>query len=76
MFYPGVLEKLAEIVSEVIMHHLQVFNDVRIHPVSTVQPRRILRSLKDVNKMFNQASDILSRQIFVYDNEKKEPAEM
>ena len=23
---------------------------------------------KDVNKMFNQASDILSRQIFVYDN--------
>ena len=53
-------------------------HDVRIHPVSTVQPRRILRSLKDVNKMFNQASDILSRQIFVYDNEKKElkPMEM
>ena len=38
----------------------------------------IKEALKDVNIMFNQASDILSRQIFVYDNEKKElkPMEM
>ena len=78
MFYPGVLEKLAEICGGSYYVSFTSIHDVRIHPVSTVQPRRILRSLKDVNKMFNQASDILSRQIFVYDNEKKElkPMEM
>lgn len=78
MFYPGVLEKLAEICGGSYYVSFTSIHDIRIHPVSTVQPRRILRSLKDVNKMFNQASDILSRQIFVYDNEKKglEPMEM
>lgn len=73
-----IVEKLAEICGGSYYVSFTSIHDVRIHPVSTVQPRRVLRSLKDVNKMFNQASDVLSRQIFVYDNEKKElkPMEM
>lgn len=71
MFYPGVLEKLAEICGGSYYVSFTSIHDVRIHPVSTVQPRQILRSLKNVNKMFNQPSDILSRQIFIYDFEMK-----
>ena len=78
MFYPGVLEKLAEICDGSYYVSFTSIHDVRIHPISTVQPRQILRSLKNVNKMFNQPSDILSRQIFIYDFEKKNltPIEM
>ncbi len=46
MFYPGVLEKLAEICGGSYYVSFTSIHDVRIHPISTVQPRRILRSLK------------------------------
>ena len=46
MFYHRVLEKLAEICGGSYYVSFTSIHDVRIHPVSTVQPRRILRSLK------------------------------
>lgn len=70
MFYPGVMEKIAELCGSNYYIAFTSVDDARIHPENTLPPRRILQSLKDVNKMFNQPGDILSRKVFYYDKEK------
>lgn len=72
MFYPGVQEKIGKLCGSNYYVAFTSVDDVRIHPENTLPPRRILQSLKDVNKMFNQPADILSRKVFYYDRDKKE----
>ncbi len=71
MFYPGVMEKVAQICGGSYYVVFTSIHEARIHQKGTMPPRQILQTLKDVNKKFNPANEILSRKVFYYDSEKK-----
>lgn len=78
MFYPGVQERIAEMVGGDYYVAFTSVDDVRIHVAESISPRMVLQSLKDVNKKFNTKEDILSGKVFKYsrENGKLEALEM
>lgn len=70
MFYPGVKERLAELIGGSFYVAFTSIHEARIHLVGSMPPRDILRSLKDVNKKFPR-EEVLSRKVFLYDAQKK-----
>lgn len=77
MFYPGVREKIAELIGGSYYVVFTSIHEARVHRVGSVSTRWILNSLKNVNKSFLR-NEVLSRKIFLYDAEKNvfEPLEL
>lgn len=70
MFYPGVKEKIADLFGGSFYVAFTSIHDARVHRVGSISPRRILRTLKDVNNAFSH-DELLSRKVFLYDDENK-----
>ena len=70
MFYPGVLERISELIGDSFYVVFTSIHEARVHHIDAISPRTILQSLKNVNKAFAQ-DEILSRKVFLYDKEKK-----
>lgn len=68
MFYPGVKEKIADLFGGSFYVAFTSIHDARVHRVGSISPRRILRTLKDVNNAFSH-DELLSRKVFLYDDE-------
>ncbi len=72
-FYPGVLERLYQMTGENFYLVFSGIYDVHIHPVSGNFKVSSMRStLSDMNRTANRRDELLSRQIYLYDGEKKE----
>jgi len=71
MFYPGVTERLAELLGGDYYVVFTSIHDVILHKKGTVVPLHILRSLKDTNKTFDP-EELLSRKIYLYEAASKE----
>lgn len=72
-FYPGVLERLYRMVGEDFYLVFSGIHDVHIHPVNGQARVSSMRStLADMNRTANKRDEVLSRQIYQYDGEKKE----
>jgi len=72
-FYPGVLERLYRMVGEDFYLVFSGIHDVHIHPVNGRARVSSMRStLADMNRTANKRDEVLSRQIYQYDGEKKE----
>lgn len=69
-FYPGVQERIAEIVGGDFYIAFTSICESRIHPVrSGISPRDILQRLKTINKVFPET--VLSNKVFLYHKEEK-----
>lgn len=72
MFYPGVKEKLAEILGGDFYIGFTSVDDARVHPTAAWSPRTVLSSLKNVNKNANEPEDVLTNKVYLYDAAKQE----
>ncbi len=70
MFYPGVKEKIAELIGTSYYVAFTSIHEARIHHCDSISLKMIEDSLRDVNEHFNSA-EVLSRLVFYYDAEKK-----
>ena len=70
MFYPGVKEKIADLFGGSYYVAFTSIHDARVHRVGSISPKRILRTLKDINNEF-PADELLSGKVFLYDDESK-----
>lgn len=66
LFYPGVQERIAEIMGGSYYVAFISIHECMIHRSGTVSPRQIRRHLTDVNNAFSPEEN-LSRKIFYYD---------
>lgn len=70
VFYPGVMEKIAELFGNSYYVVFTGMNIARVHHAESQSPRSILSTLKDFNKAYSDEG-ILSRKVFLYDKDKK-----
>lgn len=70
MFYPGVMDKIAELYDSSYYIAFIGISDVRVHHKDSISPRNVLSSLKSINKVF--PDELLSRKVFYYDKDTKE----
>ena len=70
MFYPGVKEKIAKLFGGSYYIAFTSIHEARIHHCDSVSPNLVAKSLQDVNDN-SEKEEILSRQVFCYDAEKK-----
>lgn len=69
-FYPGVLERLHQMVGEDFYLVFTSIYDVHIHPISgKVRVETMRDSLSGMNKEINRREELLSRQIYRYNGE-------
>ena len=71
MFYPGVQEKIFEMVGGDYYVAFTSVDDVKIHVAGSIKPRSVLQNLKQVNKQFNTKEDVLSNKVFKYSGGKR-----
>lgn len=70
LFYPGVMERIAELfgdsyyISFISIHHVHIYHK------DAISPRTILRNLKDTNKILPR-KELLSRKVYYYDKDKQ-----
>lgn len=70
MFYPGVMDKIAELYDSSYYIAFTGISDVRVHHKDSISPRNVLSNLKSINKAF--PAELLSRKVFFYDKDTKE----
>lgn len=66
MFYPGVMERIAELFRDDYYIAFTSIHDARVHKKGIISPRQILATLKDTNKAFDP-SDTLSHKVYLYE---------
>lgn len=66
LFYPGVQQKLANVMGGSYYIAFTSIHEARLHLKGSKSPREILFRLKSVNKMFNP-NEILTRKVYLYD---------
>ena len=69
LFYPGVMEKLAQLYDDSYYVVFTASSEARLHCNGTIRPIDILRNVKSVNKQF--PDEALSNKVFFYDREQK-----
>lgn len=74
MFYPGVQERLAELVGGEYYVAFTATDSAMIHPVGSVSPRELLLRLKYVRSVMPE--DFLSKYVYKYNSEKKKIEQM
>lgn len=68
MFYPGVKEKLAEMLDGSFYIAFTSIHEAMIHKVGTLTPEAIRRSVRNVNEHFNRV-ETLSNDVFLFNKE-------
>ena len=68
LFYPGVKERIAELVGDSYYVSFLSINEAYIHLVGSVNPETIHQSLRRVNAEFPE--EMLTDNIFLYDVKK------
>ena len=68
-FYPGVREKLAEVMGGSYYIAFTSIHEAHLHLKGSKRPRDILHRLKSVNKAFDP-NEILTRKVYLYDADK------
>ena len=72
-FYPGVLERIYQMVGNDFYLVFSSTLDVHIHPVDGgIKVKDMRRTLDDMNRNANRRDEILSRQIYRYSGELRE----
>lgn len=72
-FYPGVLERLHQIIGGDFYLVFTSISDVHIHPINgRFKVSSMRKSLADMNRDMNKQGDLLSQQIYRYSGETKE----
>ena len=74
MFYPGVQERLAELVGGEYYVAFTATDSAMIHRVGSVSPRELLLRLKHVRSVMPE--DFLSKYVYKYNSEKKKIEQM
>ena len=72
-FYPGVLDRLCRMAGGDVYVVFTSISDIHVHPVNgryTLSSMR--RTLADTNRDLNRHGELLTRQIYRYNGEKKE----
>lgn len=70
MFYPGVMDRIAELFDSSYYIAFTGISDIRVHHKDSILPRNVLLNLKSMNKAF--PAELLSRKVFIYDKDTKE----
>lgn len=70
MFYPGVKEKLAELIGGSFYAVFTSIHEARIHRVDSMPLENVLHTLQEINEQFPK-EELLSRRVFLYDKDKK-----
>lgn len=70
MFYPGVKEKIAELIGSSYYVAFTSIHEARVHHCDSISHKMIEESLREVNESFDTA-DVLSRVVFYYNAERK-----
>lgn len=70
MFYPGVMERIAEMAGGSYYVVFTSIHEAKIHCAGSVDPGMILNTLLEVNQMFDK-EETLSEKIYFYDADKK-----
>lgn len=70
LFYPGVKERLAQILGGSFYAAFISIHECMIHPKGTIPPGQIRRHLEDVNNAFS-TNENLTRKVFYYDVKNK-----
>lgn len=71
MFYPGVMERIAELFGDDYYIAFTGTCEARLHKKGTIQPRNILMRLKQMNKAFDP-SETLSNKVYLYETANQE----
>lgn len=71
IFYPGILEKLADKIGDDLYLAFTSIHEVHVHAARSVDPDVIGDSLKDTNKACNEEKDILTNNIYFYNRKNK-----
>lgn len=71
MFYPGVMKRLGELYGDDYYIAFTGTSEARLHKKGTIQPRMILKHIKEMNRAFDP-SEKLSNKVYVYETEKGE----
>lgn len=71
MFYPGVMERIAELFGDDYYIAFTGTSEARLHKKGTIQPRSILSHIKHMNKTFDP-SETLSNKVYLYKAESQE----
>lgn len=72
-FYPGVLERLFRMIGGDFYLSFTGISDVRIYPINgRFKVSSMRRALADMNREMNKPGELLSRQIYRYNGERKE----
>lgn len=66
MFYPGVKEKIAEMIGGDYLIAFTSISEARIHKCGTINPIEALRRVKGMNKMI-PADEVLTRKMYMYE---------
>ena len=70
MFYPGVMEKIAEMIGGDYYVAFTSMHEARIHKVGTISPVEVARRIKHVNKTINKSEgqdDALTSKVYLYE---------
>lgn len=71
MFYPGVMERLAELFGDDYYIAFTGTSEARLHKKGTINPREILMRIKQMNKAFDP-EETLSNKVYLYERAKQE----
>ncbi len=71
MFYPGVMQRIAELFGDDYYIAFTGTSEARLHKKGTIQPRNILMRIKQMNKTFDP-SEVLSNKVYLYETAKQE----
>lgn len=70
-FYPGVAEKISEMLEDDFYLGFTSIHETQVHPVRMIEPEIIRNSLRDTNKHCNRSEEILTNTVYCYNREKK-----
>ena len=71
MFYPGVMQRIAELFGDDYYIAFTGTSEARLHKKGTIQPRNILMRIKQMNKTFDP-SEVLSNKVYLYETANQE----
>lgn len=75
LWYPGVQQKLYQLIGQPYFAVCTSTTEVMIHPASMFFPEIFLSSVRKINRSFNTPADCLSDQLFCFDGSTLRPYE-
>lgn len=70
-FYPGVAEKIAEIMDDDFYLAFTSIHEAQVHAAAMIEPEVIRLSLQDTNRRCNRREEVLTNHVYFFNREKK-----